>query len=248
MSGTANNTMLEVQNLVSGYGKLQILHGVNLRLERGECITVIGPNGAGKTTLLRAIAGIQPASSGTIFYRGSNTTRQSAEQLASQKLALVPEGRELFSSMSVEDNLILGAYTRYQKRETGIAQTLSSIYALFPRLAERKKQLAGTMSGGEQQMLAVGRALMLEPELLILDEPSLGLAPLIIQEIMNVIASLKRGGTSILLVEQNARAALSVADRAYVLEGGQVAMEGTALQLRQDPRVTSIYLGGHVVE
>lgn len=241
---TPQQPLLEVTDLKAGYGRVQVLHGVDLRLERGQCITVIGPNGAGKTTLLRAIAGVKAATAGRVRYQGRDITHTSSEQLVNLKLSLVPEGRELFSTMSVEDNLSLGAYTRYQRRDPNINAALERVYQLFPRLLERKKQLAGTMSGGEQQMLAVGRALVLGPELLILDEPSLGLAPLIVQEIMNVISKLKNEGTSILLVEQNARAALRVADHAYVLEGGRIAVEGSASDLRNDPQVASIYLGG----
>jgi len=235
--------VLEVRDLEAGYGRLQILLGVSITVARGECVTVIGPNGAGKTTLLKAVAGVRPCSRGSVHYSGEDVTRVPAERLAAAGLAFVPEGRELFSTMSVADNLELGAYTRFQRRDPKIRASLERVYALFPRLAERRRQLAGTMSGGEQQMLAVGRALMLEPQLLLLDEPSLGLAPLIVQEIMNVIARLKTEGTSVLLVEQNARAALNVADRGYVLESGRIALEGTAANLKRDERVASIYLG-----
>ena len=233
--------ILEVRDLRAGYGPLTVLDGVSLSLPAGRCLAVLGPNGAGKTTLLRAITGLRRAQSGAVLYRGRDVTRLPAERLPRLGLSLVPEGRDLFGSMSVEDNLLLGTYSR---KDGKAAEAIERVYNLFPRLAERRAQAAATMSGGEQQMLAVGRALVLDPAVLLLDEPSLGLAPLIVQEIMGVISRLRDSGVSVLLVEQNARAALDVADSAFVLEGGRVALEGAAADLRRDERVARIYLGG----
>ncbi len=208
----------------------------------GQIVTVIGPNGAGKTTSLAAIMGLLP-SSGHIDFDGHVQRAANVEKRVIQGLALVPEKRDLFGEMSVEDNLLLGAFQRFRKGHRDQAQTMEEVFALFPRLAERRSQAAATMSGGERQMLAIGRALMGKPKLLMLDEPSLGLAPLIVREIFRIISGLRDRGVSILLVEQNARAALQVADYAYVLEMGAVAMQGPARELADDPRVVEAYLG-----
>ncbi|MFI0398933.1 MAG: ABC transporter ATP-binding protein [Thiolinea sp.] len=234
--------VLAIRNLSASYGKVEALSGINLNVGEGQIVTVIGPNGAGKTTLLSAAIGLL-ASKGEIQFDGILEAEPEVEHLVGRGLILVPEKRELFSEMSVEDNLILGAFQRHRAGHRDEKATMQEVYELFPRLQERRTQQAGTLSGGERQMLAVGRALMAKPRLLMLDEPSLGLAPLIVREIFRIIAELRRRGVSILLVEQNARAALQVADYAYVLENGRTAMEGPATQLRDDPRVIETYLG-----
>jgi len=234
--------VLDVAQLRASYGKVQALHDINLKLERGSIATVIGPNGAGKSTLLNAIMGVLPAQ-GTVRYQGKPVERWSLEQRVMAGIALVPERRELFSTMSVEDNLLLGGFRRLRLRQAQPLDQLATVFELFPRLKERRSQQAGTLSGGERQMLAVGRALMAKPRLLMLDEPSLGLAPLIVREIFRIIAELRRRGVSILLVEQNARAALQVADYGYVLENGEIRMHGPASQLAHDRRVIEAYLG-----
>jgi branched-chain amino acid transport system ATP-binding protein len=234
--------LLDVADLHVAYGKVEAVHGVSLRVEDAQIVTVIGPNGAGKTTLLAAIMGLLP-SRGRAIYAGDALNTLEVEQRVARGLTLVPERRELFSAMTVADNLQLGAFQRFRAGDKTIAATLDGIYARFPRLAERRMQLAGTLSGGERQMLALGRALMAKPRLLMLDEPSLGLAPLIVKEIFSIIAALKATGVSILLVEQNARAALQVADYGYVLETGEMAMEGASSSLATDPRVAATYLG-----
>jgi branched-chain amino acid transport system ATP-binding protein len=231
---------LEARDVRVAYGKVEAVQGVSLRVEAGQIVTVIGANGAGKTTLLNALVGLLPAR-GEIRYRGEALREEAPEQRVAKGLALVPERRELFASMSVADNLTLGAFHR--RRSADIAAEISAVYARFPRLKERSRQLAGTLSGGERQMLALGRALMSKPALLMLDEPSLGLAPLIVQEIFHIVRDLRAAGVSILLVEQNARAALQVADYAYVLETGALALEGPAARLANDPRVIETYLG-----
>ena len=236
------SALLEVRGLCVAYGKVEAVHQAALRLEQGRIVTVIGPNGAGKTTLLAALMGMLPAR-GSIRYAGEEVMRLEAEQRVSRGLCLVPERRELFAAMTVEDNLVLGAFHRYRKRDTTITGDFEQVYRLFPRLQERRKQLAGTLSGGERQMLALGRALMSRPRLLMLDEPSLGLAPLIVRDIFRVIAGLRETGVSILLVEQNARAALQVADYGYVLETGEIVVEGPSADLASDPRVIESYLG-----
>jgi branched-chain amino acid transport system ATP-binding protein len=236
------SALLDVRDLHVAYGKVEAVHGVSLAVEEGRIVTVIGPNGAGKTTLLAAIMGLLP-SRGPIAYAGHSVERVPVEQRVAQGLCLVPEQRELFAAMSVADNLELGAFQRHRARDRSIARTREEVYQRFPRLAERRAQLAGTLSGGERQMLALGRALMARPRLLLLDEPSLGLAPLIVREIFNIIASLRAGGVAILLIEQNARAALQIADYGYVLETGAVATEGTSDALSRDPRVAATYLG-----
>jgi branched-chain amino acid transport system ATP-binding protein len=234
--------LLEVRDLHAGYGKAEVLTGLNLRAHAGSVVTVIGPNGAGKSTMLNAIMGLLPAR-GHLFYEGVDLVREPLEARVMRGIALVPERRELFASMPVEDNLVLGAFRRYRLRERNWRDELDKVYALFPRLQERRAQLAGTLSGGERQMLAIGRALMGRPRLLLLDEPSLGLAPLIVRDIFQVIGRLRATGVTILLVEQNARAALEVADYGYVLETGEIALEGPAAQLAGDARVVETYLG-----
>ena len=236
------NTLLEVRGLCVAYGKVEAVHQVRLRVEEGRIVTVIGPNGAGKTTLLAALMGML-AARGSVSYAGEEITRVEPEQRVSRGLCLVPERRELFAAMTVEDNLVLGAFHRYRKRDKTVAADFAQVYQLFPRLKERRRQLAGTLSGGERQMLALGRALMSRPRLLMLDEPSLGLAPLIVRDIFRVIAGLRETGVSILLVEQNARAALQVADYGYVLETGEFVLEGPSAELVSNPRVIESYLG-----
>jgi branched-chain amino acid transport system ATP-binding protein len=237
-----SNKVLEVRKLHAAYGKVQVLNDINLDVEEGKIVTVIGPNGAGKTTLLSAIMGVLP-SQGKMLFDGTLRESPQVEQMVAARMTLVPEKRELFSEMNIEDNLLLGGFQRYRNGERQQRDTLDEVYALFPRLQERRTQLSGTLSGGERQMLAVGRALMAKPKLLMLDEPSLGLAPLIVREIFRIIAELRRRGVSILLVEQNARAALQVADYGYVLENGEIRMHGPASELAHDPRVIEAYLG-----
>ena len=235
--------VLEVSGLSVSYGKVDALHGLALKVHRGEIVTVIGPNGAGKTTLLCALIGLLPAR-GEIVYLGERQgPGRSVEMLVRQGMTLVPEKRELFAEMSVWDNLLLGAFDRYRAGHRDQLETIDEVFALFPRLMERREQMAGTLSGGERQMLAMGRALMAKPRLLLLDEPSLGLAPLVIKEIFRTITQLKKLGVAILLVEQNARAALQVADYGYVLETGELSLEGPSRQLLTDPRVIESYLG-----
>ena len=236
------SALLEIGDLHVAYGKVEAVHGVSLSVDAARIVTVIGPNGAGKTTLLAAIMGLLP-SRGEIRYDGAPLAAGDVEQRVARGVALVPEKRELFASMSVADNLELGGFQRYRAGDRTRAASLADIYDRFPRLAERRAQLAGTLSGGERQMLALGRALMAKPKLLMLDEPSLGLAPLIVKEIFSIIAALKAGGVSILLVEQNARAALQVSDYGYVLETGELAVEGPSADLAQNPRVAATYLG-----
>jgi branched-chain amino acid transport system ATP-binding protein len=234
--------LLEVRNLHVAYGKVEAVHDVSIRVEAGRIVTVIGPNGAGKTTLLAALMGLLPAR-GDVRYAGVSTGPMTVEQRVARGLILVPERRELFAAMSVADNLELGAFQRARGGDRAWRATLDEVYARFPRLQERREQLAGTLSGGERQMLAMGRALMGEPRLLMLDEPSLGLAPLIVREIFSIIERLRTSGVSILLVEQNARAALQVADYGYVLETGELAIEGPSAELAANPRVAATYLG-----
>ena len=243
----AAEPLLRVRDMTVTYGKVTALTNANLRVDAGQIVTVIGPNGAGKTTLLAAIMGALPANGGArgeVRFDGAECAGLPIERLVARGMTLVPEKRELFGEMSVEDNLVLGAFQRYRHGERDHARTMAEVYTLFPRLQERRAQLAGTLSGGERQMLAIGRALMAKPKLLMLDEPSLGLAPLIVREIFRIIEELKRRGASILLVEQNARAALKVADFAYVLETGEIALEGPARELASDKRVIDSYLGG----
>jgi branched-chain amino acid transport system ATP-binding protein len=235
--------LLNVLDLHAGYGRAEVLHGLNITARAGKVITVIGPNGAGKSTLLNALMGVLP-SRGRVEYDGVPIGLLTLEERVMQGIALVPETRALFGTMPVEDNLLLGGYRQVRLgRKHGTAAALAEVYALFPRLQERRAQLAGTLSGGERQMLAVARALMGKPALLMLDEPSLGLAPLVVRDIFKTIAGLRATGVTILLVEQNARAALEVADYGYVLEMGEIALEGPAADLARDPRVIETYLG-----
>ena len=241
--------VLQVTDLSARYGKVTALSGANIAVTRGSIVTVIGGNGAGKSTLLNSIMGALPAtgsSAGSVQYLGSDIGSWQVERRVSNGISLVPERRELFGSMSVEDNLLLGGFRLYRAGKHGWRKTMDEVYDLFPRLRERRTQQAGTLSGGERQMLAVGRALMAQPQLLMLDEPSLGLAPRIVREIFQIIARLRSTGVAILLVEQNARAALQVADYGYVLETGEVILEGKAKDLSGNPRVIESYLGlGH---
>ncbi|HJV67813.1 ABC transporter ATP-binding protein [Ideonella sp.] len=234
--------ILQVTGLHAGYGKAEVLSGLNLTLPRGAVVTVIGPNGAGKSTTLNALMGVLP-SRGRIEFDGADVSHTTLEERVMAGLALVPEKRELFGTMPVEDNLILGGFKPMKQRVPNWRSTLDEVYTLFPRLKERRTQLAGTLSGGERQMLAVARALMSRPKVLMLDEPSLGLAPLVVREIFRTITALRATGVSILLIEQNARAALEVADYGYVLETGSIALEGPASDLAGDPRVIETYLG-----
>ena len=238
--------MLKIKNINAYYGKVHALKNVSLHLNRGEIVTLIGANGAGKTTLLNTLSAIIPTASGEMMLEGKNIAGLAADRVVSLGLSQVPEGRQVFNPLTVEENLELGAYLRYrmggQRQE--IAEDLERMFQMFPRLKERRRQAAGTLSGGEQQMLAIGRALMARPKLLLLDEPSMGLAPLVVQDIFKVIRMLREEeGTSILLVEQNARAALKVADRGYVLETGKVILEGKATELLENKDVQRAYLG-----
>ena len=234
--------LLTVNNLHAGYGKAEVLRGIALQAEAGSIITVIGPNGAGKSTLLNALMGVLPAT-GSIEYAGRSIIGLPLEERVMLGIALVPEKRELFGSMSVEDNLVLGAFRQVRLRNKAWRDQMEVVFELFPRLKERRTQEAGTLSGGERQMLALGRALMSRPTLLMLDEPSLGLAPLIVREIFHTIEALRQTGVTTLLVEQNARAALDAADHGYVLEMGEIGLSGPAADLAKDPRVVDTYLG-----
>ena len=234
--------LLQVRGLRAGYGKAEVLSGLDLKLPQGSVVTVIGPNGAGKSTTLNALMGILPAS-GAISFDGRDIIDVPLEERVMAGLALVPEKRELFSTMTVEDNLVLGGWRQKRRGNDQWLEQLERVYTLFPRLKERRDQQAGTMSGGERQMLAVGRALMSQPKVLMLDEPSLGLAPLIVREIFRIIERLRETGVSILLIEQNARAALEVADYGYVLEMGTISLHGPARELAHDARVIDTYLG-----
>ncbi|SFM88005.1 ABC transporter ATP-binding protein [Variovorax sp. OV329] len=234
--------LLELKDFCVSYRAVEALHGVALQVREGEIVTVIGPNGAGKTTLLCAAMGLLP-SGGQLLLDGERVARPSVEAMVARGVSLVPERRELFGEMSVEDNLLLGGFYRWRKGKRDQRERMEEVFQIFPRLRERHAQLASTLSGGERQMLAIGRALMARPRLLMLDEPSLGLAPLIVREVLQVVSSLRKHGVSVLLVEQNARAALQVADRGYVLEMGQVALTGAARDLLHDRRIIDTYLG-----
>lgn len=237
-----NPPVLTVQDLRAGYGRAEVLHGITLQAPQGSVITVIGPNGAGKSTFLNALMGVLPAQ-GALVFNGQPIHGLSLEERVMLGIALVPEKRELFGSMSVEDNLVLGAFRQVRLNNPKWLDQMDVVYQLFPRLKERSQQAAGTLSGGERQMLAVGRALMSRPSLLMLDEPSLGLAPLVVKEIFRTINALRQTGVTTLLVEQNARAALETADFAYVLEMGEIALSGPAKDLATDSRVIDTYLG-----
>jgi branched-chain amino acid transport system ATP-binding protein len=232
--------MLEVRDLHTYYGAIAALRGISFDVARGSTVALVGANGAGKSTTLNTISGLLAPRQGTIRFEGRDIAGWRAERVAALGLVQVPEGRQVLAPLSVEENLLLGAYTRHDR---AVSADLVAVYERFPRLRERRAQLAGSLSGGEQQMLAIGRALMARPKLLMLDEPSLGLAPLIVQEVFRVVAALKEQGATILLVEQNARKALAVADYAYVLEGGAIAQAGPAAELRDDPRILEAYLG-----
>jgi branched-chain amino acid transport system ATP-binding protein len=235
--------VLEVRDLSVSYGKVEALHHVDLKIRKGEIVTVIGPNGAGKTTLLCALMGLLPVRGEIVYLGERRRAGRQVEQLVRQGMTLVPEKRELFGEMSVEDNLLLGAFDRYRGGHRDQLETMDQVFDIFPRLLERREQMAATLSGGERQMLAMGRALMAKPKLLMLDEPSLGLAPLIIKEIFRTVAELTKTGVAILLVEQNARAALQIADYGYVLETGEMSLAGPSHELASDPRVIESYLG-----
>ena len=234
--------LMSLKKLCVSYGQVEALHNVTMALNEGEIVTVIGPNGAGKTTLLCAAMGLLP-STGTLSIAGETIARPSVEAMVARGVALVPERRELFGEMSVGDNLLLGGFYLWRKGQRDQKARMEEVFGIFPPLRERRTQMASTLSGGERQMLAIGRALMSRPKLLMLDEPSLGLAPLIVREVLKVVSSLRRHGVSVLLVEQNARAALQVADRAYVLEMGAVALSGLAKDLLHDRRIIDTYLG-----
>jgi branched-chain amino acid transport system ATP-binding protein len=234
--------LLQITDLRAGYGRAEVLHGISLHADKGSVITVIGPNGAGKSTLLNTLMGMLPGQ-GRIEFDGQDMTTLTLEERVMQGMALVPEKRELFGTMTVEDNLLLGGYRQMRLGNKQWRDRLADVFDIFPRLQERQKQLAGTLSGGERQMLAVGRALMGRPTLLMLDEPSLGLAPLIVREIFSIVETLRKTGVTIVLVEQNARAALQVADHGYVLEMGEISAQGPASELAHDPRVIETYLG-----
>jgi len=235
--------LLTIEDLHVAYGKVEVLRGVSLEVAEGEIVALLGANGAGKTTTLRTISGLVRGRQGRILLSGADITRLRAHQVVARGLGHVPEGRRIFGPLSVEENLRLGGYL-LRRDAAEVERRIAASYTLFPRLAERRGQLAGTLSGGEQQMLAIARALMLEPRLLVLDEPSMGLAPKLVRAIFAIIQRIRTQGTSVLLVEQNARQALRIADRAYVLESGRIALSGPAAALAADPRVRAAYLGG----
>ena len=233
--------MLEVKDLAVAYGRVQAVKGITFTVEQGQIVSLLGTNGAGKTTTLRTVSGLVKPRAGQVLVDGKDVTRLSAQARVKRGLVQVPEGRRVFPQMSVLENLELGAYLR---RDKGVAGDLDQVFTRFPRLADRRKQHAGTLSGGEQQMLAIGRALMSRPRILLLDEPSMGLAPLLVQEIFSIVSEINAGGTTVLLVEQNANMALQVADRGYVLETGRIVLAGTAAELTSTDEVKRAYLGG----
>lgn len=233
--------MLEVKDLSVYYGMIQALKGISFEVHEGEVIALIGANGAGKTTTLHALTGLVPAKTGSVLFEGQDICKVPAHKIVSMGMAHVPEGRRVFAQLTVYENLKMGAYTRKDKDE--IRKTLEMVYQRFPRLEERKNQLAGTLSGGEQQMLAMGRALMSHPKIILMDEPSMGLSPIFVNEIFDIIQEVSKGGTTVLLVEQNAKKALSIADRAYVLETGKIALSGNAGDLLNDDAIKKAYLG-----
>ena len=234
--------LLELNDVRAAYGRLEALHGINICVEKGEIVTIIGANGAGKTTTLNAICGIVRVTDGSILLDGQEIANRPTKDVVRLGLSQVPEGRKLFSELTVGENLEMGAYLRKRGQET--SQDMDYVFELFPRLKERRKQPAGSLSGGEQQMCAIGRALMAKPRILLLDEPSLGLAPLLVKQIFEIIQRLQKGGATILLVEQNAKMALETAQRAYVMETGRLTMEGAAEELLNDPSIQNAYLGG----
>jgi len=233
--------MLEVKDLEVSYGMIKAIKGISFEVNEGEVISLIGANGAGKTTTLHTVSGLISPDNGTIMFKGQDISKIPAHKLVSIGMAHVPEGRRVFADLTVYENLMLGAYTR--KDKDGIEETLKKVYARFPRLEERKKQLAGTLSGGEQQMLAMGRALMSNPDIILMDEPSMGLSPILVSEIFDIIKSISAAGTTVLLVEQNAKKALSISDRAYVLETGKISLSGDAKELMNNDDVRKAYLG-----
>ena len=233
--------LLELENAVLNYGKIEALHGISLEVAEGEVVSLIGANGAGKTSTMRALSGVRGLASGKVVFDGEDVTKLRADQRMRKGLVLTPEGRGIFPGMTVSENLNMGAYTRRDKE--AIDQDFERVFGLFPRMSERRKQVAGTLSGGEQQMLAIGRALMSRPKLLMLDEPSMGLAPMLIAQIFDIISEIAEQGTTILVVEQNAKQALSRSDRAYVLETGSIVKTGTGAALLDDPTVREAYLG-----
>jgi branched-chain amino acid transport system ATP-binding protein len=232
--------VLKVEDVTCRYGRIEVLHGVSLQVAAGEIVTLIGSNGAGKTTLMRVISGILPKASGRILFEDQEIDRWPAHSRVARGIAQVPEGRQVFAPLSVEDNLRLGAFRR---RSADVPREIERVYALFPLLAERRNSAAGTLSGGQQQMLAMGRALMSGPRLLLLDEPSMGLAPVLVDQILDTVVALRKAGVTILLVEQNVNAALAIADRAYVIETGRIVLKGASATLADDPRVREAYLG-----
>ncbi|MDO4194142.1 MAG: ABC transporter ATP-binding protein [Erysipelotrichaceae bacterium] len=234
--------MLKVENLVVSYGMIEAIKGISFEVNDGEIVTLIGANGAGKTTTMHTISGLLKPASGSILLDGKDITKVPSHQIVSMGLAQVPERRRVFALETVEENLELGAYSR--KDKAAIAADMEAVFEKFPRLKERRRQLAGTLSGGEQQMLAMGRALMAKPRIMLMDEPSMGLSPLLVHEIFRIIEEINKQGTTVLLVEQNAKMALGIADRAYVLETGKITLEGTGEQLANDERVRKAYLGG----
>lgn len=234
--------MLKVENLVVKYGMIEAIKGISFEVNDGEIVTLIGSNGAGKTTTMQTISGLLKPSQGTVLLDGVDLTKTAPHKIVPMGLAQVPEGRRVFAQQTVEENLELGAYCR--KDREGVKEDMQKVYDLFPRLLERKNQLAGTLSGGEQQMLAMARALMAKPKIMLMDEPSMGLSPLLVKEIFRIIQDINRRGTTVLLVEQNARMALAIADRAYVLETGKIILEGTGAELAASEQVRKAYLGG----
>ena len=235
--------LLEISDMVVNYGRIEALHGISLTVEEGELVTLLGANGAGKSTTMRAISGLLPLTSGSVKFQGEDITKRKAHLRAHDGIVQAPEGRGVFPGMTVQENLDMGCYARTFDTKAGYAQRLGWVYELFPRLAERRNQMGGTMSGGEQQMVAIGRALMARPKVLLLDEPSMGLAPMIIQQIFRIITEINAQGTTILLVEQNAQQALTRSDRAYILETGEVTRTGNGKDLLADDSIKAAYLG-----
>ena len=234
--------LLELKNIVAGYGNIKALKGISLSVEEGKIVTLIGANGAGKSTTMKTVMGIMKPTEGDIFFQGKSIKGKSSYQNVRDGLVLVPEGRQILQTMTVKENLEMGAYQR--KDKDGIAEDMEKVFAQFPRLKERLSQYGGTLSGGEQQMLAIGRAMMARPKVMLLDEPSMGLAPLVVSQIFDVIKEINAGGTTVLLVEQNARKALQIADYAYVMETGKIFLEGPAQEVAENPSVMAAYLGG----
>jgi branched-chain amino acid transport system ATP-binding protein len=241
MAAAPDEPLLELSKLEVAYGGIQAVKGIDLRVARGELVCLIGANGAGKTTTLKGICGLQPIKHGRIRYGGEDITGRAAFELVRKGLAMVPEGRGVFGALTIEENLAMGAYARSDR--PGIAADIERVFHLFPRLKERRRQTAGTLSGGEQQMLAIGRALMSRPRLLLLDEPSMGLAPLMVQKVFETVLTVSKEGVTILLIEQNARLALEVSHRGYVMESGEITLTGDAAKLLHDPAVRAAYLG-----